>query len=160
MNLKQHVTGADVSAFATHVVLPGTVTNPKMVYHPSRSEGKCKKYLSGPSKRKIKCGDYVGCGSKFYLTMDCNKKHVPKVVAKIDTALAKMLGNNKLWSQKRDHAKQAVPKYDNFNSERNKVIRTRILAIIEKVQDKKNEQDHGRNENRRGRNDCRQDNDL
>ena len=96
LNLTQHLLGADGSMFVASVVVPGAAMKPDAASHPSRAEKTFEKYLSGPSKGKIKHGDYFGCGSNDHLAMEYNKKHVPEVAARIDAAVAKMSENNKL----------------------------------------------------------------
>ena len=99
------MSGADASTFSTDVAVPGAVTHPKTASHPSRAEKTYEKFLLGPFKGKIKRGDCFDCSRYKHLTMDCDRKHEPKVASKIDVAVVKMRENNKLRSQKRDCAK-------------------------------------------------------
>ena len=96
LNLNQHLTGADGSRCITVVAVAGTTIDPGAVSHLSRAKKTYEKYLSGHSKGKIKRGGCFGCGSKDHLAMNCNKKHVPEVAARIDTTVARMRENNKL----------------------------------------------------------------
>ena len=85
-----------LSASVEDMVVPSAAMDPKTASQQSRAKKTHEKHLSEPFKGKINCGDSVGYDSNKHLAIYFDRKHKPNVVSKIDVAVAKMRGNNKL----------------------------------------------------------------